>query len=44
MEELYNIDQLSYDEVYRLVGLGLIDSDLLKIYNYVKNGSIGYLV
>ena len=37
MEELYNIDQLSYDEVCRLVELGLIDPDLLKIYNYVKN-------
>ena len=35
---------LQYDEVYRSVELGLIDSDLLKIYNYVKNGNIGDLV
>jgi hypothetical protein len=43
MEELYNIDQLTYDEVGRLTELGLLDEDLLPIYIYVKNGSIGTL-
>ena len=37
-------EDLSFEEVERLFELGLIDnSDLIKIYDYVKNGSIGKL-
>jgi hypothetical protein len=35
---------LQYDEVGRLIELGLVDDELYKIYDYVKNGSIGDLV
>ena len=34
---------LQYDEVGRLAELGLLDDELYKIYDYVKNGSIGSL-
>jgi hypothetical protein len=43
INESNELDNLSLEEVERLVELGLIDEDLLKIYNYVKNGSRGPL-
>jgi Leucine-rich repeat (LRR) protein len=43
INESTELEDLSYNEVGRLVELGLIDEDLLEIYNYVKNGSIGDL-
>lgn len=36
-------DGLSFKEVGHLAELGLLDGDLLKIYNHVKNGSVGSL-
>ena len=41
--ESNELDNLSFEEVGRLVDLGILDEDLLKIYNYVKNGCIGDL-
>lgn len=43
INESNEFDDLSFEEVGRLVDFGLLDDDLLKIYNYVKNGSIGSL-
>ena len=43
LNESNELDDLSYNEVERLVDLGLLSGDLLKIYNYVKNGSSGEL-
>ena len=43
LNESNEVDNLSFEEVGRLVELGLLDEDLLKIYNYVKNGSSGEL-
>ena len=43
LNESNEFDDLSFEEVGRLAELGLIDNDLLKIYNYVKNGNIGDL-
>ena len=38
------MEQLSFEEVARLVDIGIIDHpDLIKIYDYVKNGSSGEL-
>jgi hypothetical protein len=43
LNESNELDNLSFEEVGRLVDLGILDEDLLKIYNYVKNGCIGDL-
>ena len=43
INESNELDNLSFEEVGRLVDLGILDEDLLYIYNYVKNGSIGNL-
>ena len=43
INESNDLDNLSYNEVGRLANLGLLNEDLLYIYNYVKNGSTGYL-
>ena len=43
INESNNFEDLSFEEVERLVELGLIDEDLLKIYYYIKNGSTGEL-
>ena len=45
INESNELDNLSLEEVGRLVNIGIIDHpDLIKIYDYVKNGSIGDLV
>jgi hypothetical protein len=44
INESNNFEDLSFEEVERLVELGLLNDDLLKIYYYIKNGSIGDLV
>ena len=45
INESNEFDDLSFEEVGRLVDIGIIDHpDLIKIYDYVKNGSIGDLV
>ena len=43
INESNELDNLSFEEVGRLVDLGILDGDLLKIYNYIKNGSAGTL-
>ena len=43
INESNELDNLSFEEVGRLAELGILSGDLLKIYNYVKNGSIGDL-
>ena len=45
LNESNELANLSFEEVGRLIDLGLIElsSDLLYIYDYVKNGSIGCL-
>ena len=43
INEANELTDLSFEEVSRLAELGLLDGDLLKIYYYIKNGSIGGL-
>ena len=44
INESNEFDNLSFEETGRLIELGIIDHpDLIKIYDYVKNGSIGDL-
>ena len=43
INESNELDTLSFAEIERLVDLGLLDNDLLIIYEYVKNGSVGDL-
>ena len=44
INESNEFDDLSFEEVGRLVDIGIIDHpDLIKIYDYVKTGSIGDL-
>ena len=43
LNESNELDDLSYNEVGRLAYLGLLSDDLIKIYEYIKNGSIGNL-
>ena len=44
INESNELDDLSFDELGRLVDLGLLSDDFLIIYEYVKNGSAGYLL
>ena len=43
INESNEFDNFSFEEIERLVDLGLLDNDLLIIYEYVKNGSVGDL-
>ena len=43
INESNELDELSFEEIGRLAKLGLLDDDLLYIYNYVKTGSTGDL-
>ena len=43
LNESNELDDLSFEEVERLADLGLLNGDLLKIYNYVKKGNFGDL-
>lgn len=43
LNESNELENLSFEEVERLVDLGLLNGDLLKIYEFVKNKGVGYL-
>ena len=44
INESNELTELSFEEIERLAELGILDEDLLKIYNYVKSGSTKNLI